>query len=141
MAGAGANAVASGIWDDPMTLPPVFDTDRLQRDVTESWKSIDLGKVNGNAVRLRVMEGMTANWHTHASSDEFFYVISGTIHMDTEQGTRKIRTGELFVVPAGTLHRGRVEGRATMLVIDGISAGRQQDATVETTTNDLGNAQ
>jgi quercetin dioxygenase-like cupin family protein len=123
-----------------MTLPVVFDTDRLQRDVAECWKSLDLGKVNGNAVRLRVMESMTANWHTHASSDELFYVISGTIHMDTEQGTREIRTGELFVVPAGILHRGRVEGRATMLVIDGISAERQQDATVGTTTN-LGTTQ
>ena len=124
-----------------MTLPPVFDTDRLQRDATGPWRSFDLGEVNGNAIRLRVMEDITANWHRHEKSDELFYVMSGTFHMDTEHGTRAIRTGELFVVPAGTLHRGRVEGRATMLVIDGIDTERAQDANVRTTTNKLGNAQ
>jgi mannose-6-phosphate isomerase-like protein (cupin superfamily) len=124
-----------------MTPPPVFDTASLQRDVTGPWRSFDLGEVNGNAVRLRVMESMTANWHTHAESDELFYVISGTFHMDTEQGSHEIRSGELFVVPAGTRHRGRVEGRATMLVIDGIDAERAQDTTERTTTKELGNAQ
>jgi mannose-6-phosphate isomerase-like protein (cupin superfamily) len=124
-----------------MTLPPVFDTDRLQRDATGPWRSFDLGQVNGNAIRLRVMEDITANWHTHTASDELFYVMSGTLHMDTEHGPREIRPGELFVVPAGTRHRGRVEGRATVLVIDGIDAEPPQDTTAETTTNSLGNAQ
>jgi mannose-6-phosphate isomerase-like protein (cupin superfamily) len=124
-----------------MPLPPVFDTARLQRDVTGPWRSFDLGEVNGNAIRLRVMESITANWHTHAESDELFYVMSGTIHMDTEHGTREIRPGELFVVPAGTRHRGRVEGRATMLVIDGIDARPPQDTPEETTTKKLGNTQ
>jgi mannose-6-phosphate isomerase-like protein (cupin superfamily) len=87
------------------------------------------------------MEDITANWHVHAESDELFYVISGTFHMDTEQGTRDIRSGELFVVPAGTRHRGWVEGRATMLIIDGIDAVRAQDVTERTTTRDFGNAQ
>ena len=87
------------------------------------------------------MEDITANWHTHTGSDELFYVMSGTFHMDTEHDTRAIRPGELFVVPAGTRHRGRVEGRATMLVIDGIDAERPEDTNVTTTTNKPGNAQ
>jgi mannose-6-phosphate isomerase-like protein (cupin superfamily) len=122
-----------------MTLPPVFDTASLQRDAAGPWRSFDLGEVNGNAVRLRVMEDITANWHAHAGSDELFYVMSGTFLMDTEHGTRTIRPGELFVVPAGTRHRGRVEGRATMLVIDGIDARPPQDTPLETTTKKLGN--
>lgn len=47
-----------------MLLPAAFDVDSLQRDVTDAWKSIDLTNVNGNAVRFRVMDGVTANWHT-----------------------------------------------------------------------------
>jgi mannose-6-phosphate isomerase-like protein (cupin superfamily) len=113
----------------------VFDTDRLQRDATGPWRSFDLGQVNGNAIRLRVMEDVTANWHTHTGSDELFYVMSGTFHMDTEHGTREIGPGELFVVPAGTRHRGRVEGRATMLVIDGIDSEPPQDTTAENNNN------
>jgi quercetin dioxygenase-like cupin family protein len=106
--------------DDPMLLPAAFDVDSLQRDVTDAWKSIDLTNVNGNAVRFRVMDGVTANWHTHEDSDELFYVISGKVHLDTEQGTREVGAGQIFVVPAGMRHRGRVESRATMLVVDRI---------------------
>jgi mannose-6-phosphate isomerase-like protein (cupin superfamily) len=38
-----------------------------------------LSTVNGNAVRLRVVERFTATWHIHNASDELFYVISGTV--------------------------------------------------------------
>src|SRR6266478_2977546 len=40
------------------------------------------------------------------------------VRMDTEHGTREIRSGHLFVAPGGTRHRARVEGRATLLVVD-----------------------
>jgi mannose-6-phosphate isomerase-like protein (cupin superfamily) len=119
----------------------VVDLQSLQRDVTEAWKSLDLASVNGNAVRLRVMQGTTANWHVHETSDELFYVISGTFYMDTEHGTKLIEAGQLFVVPAGTRHRGRVEGRATLLVIDSIDAAPRLDTTLRTATRDGGTIQ
>jgi mannose-6-phosphate isomerase-like protein (cupin superfamily) len=119
----------------------VVDLQSPQRDVTEAWKSLDLASVNGNAVRLRVMQGTTANWHVHETSDELFYVISGTFYMDTEHGTKLIEAGQLFVVPAGTRHRGRVEGRATLLVIDSIDAAPRLDATLRTATRDGGTIQ
>jgi mannose-6-phosphate isomerase-like protein (cupin superfamily) len=98
----------------------VCDLNDLQRGVTDAWKSLDVATVNGNAVRYRVMQDVTANWHVHESSDELFLVISGTAYLDTERGTRKLDAGQLFVVPSGTRHRARVEGRATLLVIDDI---------------------
>jgi hypothetical protein len=36
------------------------------------------------------------------------------------RGTQKLEAGQLFVVPSGIRHRARVEGRATLLVIDDI---------------------
>lgn len=98
-----------------MTLPFPHDVDGLQAGVTEPWKSFDLATMNGNAVAFRVMQDTAADWHVHESTDELFYVTSGTVFMDTDQGTREIRTGQLFVVPAGTQHRARMEGRATLL--------------------------
>ncbi|AUS99113.1 hypothetical protein CLI64_01145 [Nostoc sp. CENA543] len=89
-------------------------------NITESWKSIDISQVNGNNVRLRVMEDVTANWHSHDISDECFYVISGTVHLDTEHETKTLNAHELFIVPAQTKHRARVKGRAVLLVIDKI---------------------
>jgi mannose-6-phosphate isomerase-like protein (cupin superfamily) len=98
----------------------VIDLDRLLPDVTDAWKSFDLGVVNANTVRLRVMNDMTANWHVHERSDELFYVLSGSVHMDTDRGAHTIRAGQLFIVPAGLRHRARVDERATMLIIDKI---------------------
>ena len=119
----------------------VVDLDSLQRGVTAPWKSFDVATVNGNVVRLRVMADATASWHSHESSDELFYVMSGTLLVDTGHGTRVIRAGQLFVVPAGTRHRGRVEGRAVVLVADGIGAAPRQDATANPTTRDGGTIQ
>jgi mannose-6-phosphate isomerase-like protein (cupin superfamily) len=121
-----------------MLQSSVVDLDSLQRGVAAPWKSFDVATVNGNAARLRVMTDATANWHTHETSDELFHVISGTLQIDTEHGTRVIRAGHLFVVPAGTRHRGRVEGRAIVLVVDGIGAAPRQDATANTATRDGG---
>src|SRR5450631_2061397 len=107
-------------------LPQPSDLDEMQTGVTDAWKSFDVATVNRNAVRFRVMENKTANWHLHESSDELFYVVSGTVFMDTESGTREIHPGQLFVVPAGTRHRARVKGRATLLVIDNIAKSAWQ---------------
>src|SRR2546430_10077957 len=103
-----------------MTISHPRDLDGLQADVVDAWKSFDVATVNDNAVRFRVMENRVANWHVHDDSDELFYVVSGTLTMDTDEGAREIRAGQLFVVPMGTRHRARVEGRATMIVVDKI---------------------
>jgi len=103
-----------------MEPPLVHDLDGLQCGVTDAWKSFDVATVNGNAVRYRVMQDVTANWHVHDDSDELFLVMSGTAYLDTEQGTRKLVAGQMFVVPSGTRHRARVEGRATLVVVDDI---------------------
>jgi mannose-6-phosphate isomerase-like protein (cupin superfamily) len=84
----------------------------------EVWKSVDVATVNGNIVRTRTVEKFTARWHTHAESDEFFYVLSGLFCLDTDAGTIEIRAGECFVVPAGVRHRGRADIPTTLLVID-----------------------
>jgi mannose-6-phosphate isomerase-like protein (cupin superfamily) len=103
-----------------MSLPFAREMRNLQTGVADVWKSFDVATVNENAVRFRVMENTTANWHVHEHSDELFYVVSGIVLMDTELGVRKIQSRQLFVVPAGTRHRARVEGRATLLVVDNI---------------------
>src|SRR5471032_1182729 len=96
----------------------------------DGWASADIATVNRNVVRCRTMERIAAPWHVHADSDELFYVLSGQFHLDTDEGTATVDAGELLVVPAGIRHRGRAEGRTTMLVVfDGIflpTAGMEQ---------------
>ena len=99
----------------------VKDVSALAADISEAWKSLVLAQVNGQNVRLRVMQDRTAEWHAHADSDEAFFVLSGTFFLDTDEGTLRIDAGQFGVVRAGLRHRGRVEGRATMIVIDGFA--------------------
>jgi len=108
-----------------MALPSPSDLDSLQIGVTDAWRSFNVATVNGNRVRFRVMENTTAKWHVHENSDELFYVVSGTVLMDTERGVSKIQSRQLLVIPAGMRHRARVEGRATLLVIDSIHGDEQ----------------
>ena len=98
----------------------VFDLARLRSDMTGTWNSLDLAIVNTNMVRLRVMNNAVAKWHVHDKSDELFYVLSGSVLMDTERGTYSIHAGQLFIVPAGLRHRARVDKHAAMMVIDKI---------------------
>jgi len=87
----------------------------------DGWASADIATINRNVVRCRTMERIVAPWHVHADSDELFYVLSGQFHLETDEGTATVDAGELLVVPAETRHRGRAEGRTTMLVVfDGI---------------------
>ncbi len=102
------------MMQSPCDLTSVHD------GVTIAWKSLDVASVNGNAVRCRVMQDIAADWHVHEHSDELFYVMSGTVCLDTEHGTHALSAGQLFVVTAGTRHRARVAGRATLLVVDRI---------------------
>jgi mannose-6-phosphate isomerase-like protein (cupin superfamily) len=100
----------------------------LPMNANEAWQSFDVATVNGNAVRLRVMQSTAANWHVHEHSDELFYVLSGMVFIDTEDGTHEMGPGELFVVPSGTRHRARADGHASLLVVDRNNPGLAGDA-------------
>jgi mannose-6-phosphate isomerase-like protein (cupin superfamily) len=102
-------------------MEQVRDVVTLAEGVTDAWKSFDVTKFNGQNVRMRVMQDSTAPWHVHDDSDEAFFVLSGTFFLDTQDGTLRIDAGQLGVARAGVRHRGRVEGRATLLVIDGFA--------------------
>jgi len=102
-------------------MEQVRDVVTLAEGVTDAWKSFDVTKFNGQNVRMRVMQDTTAPWHVHDDSDEAFFVLSGIFFLDTQDGTLRIDAGQLGVARAGVHHRGRVEGRATLLVIDGFA--------------------
>jgi len=44
-----------------------------------------LTKVNSSVIRLGIVEG-TFHWHKHEHDDEFFFVLSGKLLIDTEDG-------------------------------------------------------
>ena len=102
-------------------MEQVRDVTTLAEGVSDAWKSFDVARFNGQNVRMRVMQDSTAPWHVHDDSDEAFFVLSGTFFLDTDEGALRIDAGQFGVARAGLRHRGRVEGRATMIVIDGFA--------------------
>ncbi len=92
----------------------------LQLNIGELWKVENIGKVNDNNVRFRKMKNFTANWHHHDDSDELFFVINGVVNIDTKSNSFLLEKNDLLVIPAGIEHRARVQGEASLLIVDQI---------------------
>ena len=58
------------------------------------------------------------HWHQHANDDEFFYVVSGRLLIDLEDGTVELKPGQAIVIPKGRLHRPRAPEPTVMLMVE-----------------------
>lgn len=67
--------------------------------------------------RIEVAPGGTGEWHTH-SGDEVGYVLEGEAELlIAGQPPRKVKVGDAFVIPAGTVHNARNSGSAPVRVV------------------------
>ncbi len=77
-----------------------------------------IGRLNGNVLSVVQVENRTLNFHVHEHSDELFYVIEGSFHIDTDNGLIPINQGEFIIVPKGTRHRPVVKSLTKFLMIE-----------------------
>jgi mannose-6-phosphate isomerase-like protein (cupin superfamily) len=76
---------------------------RAQR-LTDAWQPTDLVTVNDAVVRLARLDGEFP-WHHH-DEDEMFLCWLGSFRVELEaQASVELRSGDIFVVPAGWRHR------------------------------------
>jgi mannose-6-phosphate isomerase-like protein (cupin superfamily) len=94
-----------------------IDVNKVVAQNSEQWFNQTLSKINDSVLRIGIVQG-EFHWHKHESDDELFYVISGKLFVDTEQGNFELGPNEGVTVPRGVLHRTRAEEKTVMLMIE-----------------------
>jgi mannose-6-phosphate isomerase-like protein (cupin superfamily) len=86
--------------------------------VHEAYRNFVLNRVNDHCVRMAVMQG-EYRWHKHERSDECFLVLEGELEIDfAGRPTITLNPGEMFTIPASTVHRTRSRSRAVNLCFE-----------------------
>jgi Ala-tRNA(Pro) deacylase len=94
----------------------VIDVPAMVAGTTDSWSNQTLTRVDGNVVRLGIVEGEFP-WHRHEHEDEFFFVLEGELTVDVEGGPSvALGPHQGYTVPKGTIHRTRAPARTVMLM-------------------------
>ena len=84
---------------------------------SDHWNPRIVASYNGNEIRVVKLQG-DFTWHAHADTDELFHVIAGEMSIEFRDGTRRLRAGEMLVVPKGTEHRPFAATEAHVLIFD-----------------------
>ena len=77
-----------------------------------------IGRLNHHVLSVVNVENRTLDFHIHEESDELFYVIEGSFHLETDEGLIKIDEGEFIIVPKMMRHRPIVKGLSKFLMIE-----------------------
>lgn len=77
-----------------------------------------VGNLNGHALTVVNVADRTLDFHVHEHSDELFYVIEGSFHLETEEGKIRIDQGEFIIVPKGVSHRPVVTDLTRFLMME-----------------------
>jgi len=95
----------------------LIDTPAIVRACTDRWFNQTLTKVNESCVRIGIVQG-EYHWHKHDNDEEFFFVIDGTLYVDTEKRTFELKPGQGVTMPKGVRHRTRAPERTVMLMVE-----------------------
>ena len=97
-------------------LRKVVLSEKLAR-FEERWSPRIVAELNGQEVKLAKLEGEFV-WHSHASEDELFLVLDGTLRMELRDGAVELGPGEMLVVPRGVEHRPVAEREVHVLLFE-----------------------
>ncbi len=93
---------------------------------SEHWSPKIVAAYNGNEVMVAKLKG-EYHWHKHEDTDDFFYVLSGSLVIETENGNVEMGPGDLYVVPKGVMHRPVAAEEAHVLLIEPVGEPNSGD--------------
>ena len=83
----------------------------------EHWTPKIIAELNDYQIKIVKVEGDFV-WHDHSDTDEFFFVIEGTLFIEFESETMELDAGELYVVPKGVQHRPYAHDECKVMLIE-----------------------
>jgi mannose-6-phosphate isomerase-like protein (cupin superfamily) len=89
----------------------------IVKNCQDKWFNQTLCKVNNSLLRLGIFEG-EFHMHKHETNDEVFFVLQGSMTLETENGNFELAEHEGICVPKGVMHRPMAEERAIVLMIE-----------------------
>ena len=70
----------------------------------DHWSPRIVAEMNDYQIKIARIEGEFV-WHSHADTDELFYVIDGEMTIELPDDNVHLGPGELYVVPRGVEHK------------------------------------
>ncbi len=109
-------------------------TEKLNQ-ISDYWNPRVAAELNGQQIRLVKISG-EFEFHKHENEDEMFFVIAGSLRIDTENDSFELTEGEFIVVPKGVLHRPVAKEEVHLMIFvagSGINTGNlRNDMTLDT---------
>jgi mannose-6-phosphate isomerase-like protein (cupin superfamily) len=84
---------------------------------TEHWSPKIVGELNNQQVKLAKLLG-EFDWHHHATEDELFLVVKGTLTIKFRGHDVVLNEGEFIIVPAGVEHKPVADEEAHILLFE-----------------------
>jgi mannose-6-phosphate isomerase-like protein (cupin superfamily) len=95
---------------------PINLADKLSQ-FSEPWSPRVVAELNDYQFKVVKLLGEFV-WHTHHETDEAFIVLEGEMEIGFRDGTVKLSTGEMYVVPRGVEHITRAAHECHVLVVE-----------------------
>ena len=87
-----------------MDAVAVINIDEKLARVSEHWAPKIVETFNGHDVMVVKLKGEFV-WHSHADTDDFFFVVRRRLTIQLRTDDVQLGPGELYVVPKGVEHR------------------------------------
>src|SRR3990167_9368859 len=98
-------------------MPQPISPKHLAASLTELWSPRVIAEVDDAFVKVAKLHG-SLGWHAHADEDELFFVLSGHLCIEMEDGAVALDEGDLFVVPRGVRHNPVAESECQVMLIE-----------------------
>ena len=84
---------------------------------SEQWTPKVVAEMNDYQFKVVRLQGDFV-WHSHADTDEAFYVLQGTLRIDFRDRSVVLGSGDLYVVPRGVEHKPYAEHEVQLMLIE-----------------------